>query len=82
MTFSPDDFKKGDEVLIVKYPDKEVLGCTGTVTRCDGLYWQVDLNTIIDGDETPYLFETVELELINQYYKYNPDQAGDLEDDI
>lgn len=75
-------FNVGDEVLVVNYPDIDVIGCTGTVRLWDGIYWTVDLDGIIDEDETPYLFETEEIELINQYYKYNPEQAGDLEDDI
>lgn len=76
------EFKKGDEVLIVNYPDIDVIGCTGTVRLWDGMYWIVDLNGVIDEDETPYLFETQELELINKFYKYDPDQAGDTDEDI
>jgi hypothetical protein len=76
-------FKIGDEVLVIGYPDKEVIDCTGTVTGWDGRYWNVTLDADESDEEDPnFLFETGELELNNKYYKYNPKQAGDTDDDI
>ena len=80
-TFDPGNkFKLGDEVLVIDYPDKEKIGSTGVITGWDGRYWNVDIHT--DELDNKYLFETGELEIINPYYKYNPDQAGDTEDDV
>lgn len=76
-------FNVGDEVVVVDYPDTELIGKTGIIDSFDGMYWNVDLDEEVDEDEgTRYLLETKEIEPLNTQYKYDPSQAGDTDDDV
>lgn len=79
-------FSRGDEVVVVNYPDKhkDVVGCTGVVEGWNGLYWEVLLDSygLEDERDPVFLFKTQEINLVDRKYNYNPDQTGDTDEDI
>lgn len=79
-------FSRGDEVVVVNYPDKHknLVGCTGVVEKWNGMYWEVLLDSygLEDERDPVFLFDIWEIDLVDRKYNYNPDQTGDTDDDI
>jgi hypothetical protein len=74
------EFKEGDRVVVIDYPEEGVIGSQGIVQEYNGVYWRVLLD--ISQDSYGDLFETCEIELIHKEEPYDPTQQGDTEDDI
>jgi hypothetical protein len=76
------EFKEGDRVVVIDYPDDSVeIGSTGTVRCFDAPYWRVRLDTA-DDDDWGSLLEDFEIELIHKEQPYDPTQMGDTDEDI